>query len=148
MKDRSAIRNLLLRSRLEAEQHMENIRSADPLTYETLHEELYRFVLIKYLLSDEDRPDNDSFSDLAELSLSKSMKVSPALVEEFDAAASCDGATSVMAKKVLLFMAIQRELNIELPAAESARIKTMHDLSRMVWNTLKTSPENAGRLAE
>ncbi len=148
MKDRTAIRNLLLRSRREAEQHMEIIRSADPLTYEVLHEELYRFVLIKFLLQDEDRPENDSFPELAELSLAKSMKVSPALVEEFDAAASCDGATSVMAKKVLLFMAIQRALNIELPALESARVQTMHDLSRMIWNTLKAAPEHAGRLAE
>ncbi len=148
MKDHTAVRNLLLRSRREAEQHMEIIRSADPLTYEVLHEELYRFVLIKFLLQDEDRPEDDSFPELAERSLAKSMKVSPALVEEFDAAASCDGATSVMAKKVLLFMAIQRALDIELPALESARVKTMHDLSRMIWNTLKASPGHASRLKD
>ena len=148
MKDRAAIRDLLLRSRREAEAHMNVIRSADPLTYEMLHEELYQFILVKFLLTDEDRPENDSFSDLTELSLARSMKVSPALVEEFDTAQSCDGATSAMAKKVLLFMAIQRALDIELPARESAVAKTMHDVSRMVWNTLKASPEHTARLQD
>ena len=94
MEDRAAIRKLLLRSRREADAHMETIRSADPLTYDLLHEELYRYILVKFLLTDEDRPENDSFADLTELSLAKSMKVSPALVEEFDTAQSCDGATS------------------------------------------------------
>ena len=124
---------------------MRAIRTADPLTYEILHEELYRYILVKFLLTDADRPANDSFADLTELSLAKSMKVSPALVEEFDTARSCDGATSAMAKKVLLYLAIQRALDIELPARESARARTMHDVSRMVWNTMRANPEYAGR---
>ncbi len=148
MEDRAAIRKLLLRSRREADAHMETIRSADPLTYDLLHEELYRYILVKFLLTDEDRPENDSFADLTELSLAKSMKVSPALVEEFDTAQSCDGATSAMAKKVLLYLAIQRALQIELPARESATVKTMHDVSRMVWNALYENPEFAGKMQE
>lgn len=148
MDDRAAIRKLLLRSRREADAHMQAIRTADPLTYEMLHEELYRYILVKFLLTDGDRPANDSFSDLTELSLAKSMKVSPALVEEFDTARSCDGATSAMAKKVLLYLAIQRALNIELPARESATVKTMHDVSRMVWKAMQANPEYAGKMKD
>ena len=59
MEDRAAIRKLLLRSRREADAHMEAIRTADPLTYDLLHEELYRYILVKFLLTDEDRPEND-----------------------------------------------------------------------------------------
>ena len=125
---------------------METIRNARPLTFPVLHEALYQYILVKFLLTDEDRPDSDSFHELAELSLAKSMKVSPALVEEFDTAQSCDGATSVMAKKVLLFMAIQKALGIELPALESARVKTMTELSQMVWNTLLREPGWAERM--
>ncbi len=42
--------------------------------------------------------------------------------------------------------AIQKALNIELPATESARVKTMQDLSRMVWNTLTAAEEWRGRM--
>lgn len=115
---------------------MSAIREANPLRYEFLHEQMYQYVLVKFLLTDEDRPKNDDFGALVELSLSKSMQVSPELVEQFDTAQSCDGATSAMAKKVLLFMAVQRALGIELPALESARVKSMSDLSAMAWNTL------------
>lgn len=141
MTSRVEIRRLLLRARKLADVHMSTIRDAKPLRYEFFHEQLYQYVLIKFLLTDADRPKDDSFDALAELSLSKSMQVSPELVEQFDTAKSCDGATSVMAKKVLLFMAIQRALNIELPALESARVKTMDDLSAIVWRTLAREPE-------
>ena len=67
-------------------------------------------------------------------------RISPELVKEFDLAKSCDGASSAMAKKVLLFMAVQRELGIELPARESARIKTLDDLSGLAWEEMRKSP--------
>ena len=57
-------------------------------------------------------------------------------------------ATSAMAKKVLLYLAIQKALQIELPARESATVKTMHDVSRMVWNALYDNPEFAGKMQE
>lgn len=148
MVDRAEIRRLLLRSRKAADEHMQRIRTADPLTPELIHEELYQYVLVKYLLTDDDRPDGDGFNELTELSLAKSMKISPALVAEFDTAQSCDGATSAMAKKVLLFRSIESGLDIRIPAMESARIKTMHDFSRMIWNTMKEYPEYAGRMKE
>lgn len=146
MATRAELRQLLLRSRTMSERNITAIREAYPLSCELLHEQLYQYVLVKFLLTDEDRPADDSFNTLVETSLSKSMKVSPELVAEFDTAQSCDGATSAMAKKVLLFMSIQRALGIELPAEESARIKTMRDLSDMVWRTLAQSPEWRERL--
>lgn len=147
MASRAEIRALLLRARKMADVHMSAIRAAQPLRYEFLHEQLYQYVLAKFLLTDEDRPEDGSFDALVELSLSKSMQVSPELVAQFDTAKSCDGATSAMAKKVLLFLAIQRALDIELPALESARVKTMDGLAAMVWNTLAGEPEWRKRMA-
>ena len=141
MTDRAEIRRLLLRSRRQADALMQEIQTARPLRYDMLHEQLYQYVLVKFLLTDKDRPADDSFDALVDISLAKSMSVSPELVAEFDTAKSCDGATSAMAKKVLLFMAIQKALSIDLPALESARVKTMGDLSAMVWNTLARDPE-------
>ncbi len=146
--DRAAVRRLLLANRRKAELHITNIREAKQLRYPFLHEELYQYVLAKFHLTDEDRPADDSFNELTERSLAKSMQISPDLVAEFDTAQSCDGATSVMAKKVLLYMSIQRALEIELPATESARVKTMSDVSKMVWNTLASSPAWKDRLQD
>lgn len=146
--ERKKIREFLLRSHKEADRHMQAILTADPLEEEFFHQELSRFILAKYLLTEEDRPENDSFEELTEISLSKSMKVSPELVKQFDTAQSCDGATSAMAKKVLLFMAIQKSLHIELPAGESARVKTLQDVCDLTWRTVKADPSWQEKLAQ
>ncbi len=59
-------------------------------------------------------------------------------MEEFDLAKSCDGVSSLMAKKVLLFMAIQRLLGISLPADKTAEADTLRDISDTVWCALNS----------
>lgn len=146
MEDRAAIRRLLLRSRRTADGHMNAIKAAESLSYDFVKKQLTQYVLAKYLLTEEDLLTTDSFDGLTALSLSRSMQVSPDLVKEFDTAQSCDGATSAMAKKVLLFRAIERSLEIQLPAMRSARLKSMEDFAQMLWDTLKESPKWSERL--
>lgn len=126
---------------------MDVIRSSCPLCYSILRQELRQFVLKKFLLTEADCPKDENLQVLAELSLAKSSGIHPSLVEEFDTAQSCSGVTSIMAKKVLLFMAIQRALDIELPALESAQIKSLEDLSCLIWSTMQKSSAWKGRLA-
>lgn len=125
---------------------MTAIKEAQSLSYDFVKQQLTQYVLTKYLLTQEDLLTTDSFDGLTELSLSKSMQVSPELVKEFDTAQSCDGATSAMAKKVLLFRAIERALGIQLPAMRSARLKSMEDFAQMLWDTLKESPDWSERM--
>ena len=139
MTDRAAIRRLLLRSRQAADGHMNAIREAEPLTYALVRQEITQYVLDKFLLTGEDLAETDSFDGLTERSLARSMQVSPELVKEFDTAQSCDGATSAMAKKVLLFMTLERELGLQLPALETARVKTLEDISQMVFRTMQNT---------
>lgn len=147
MGSREDIRQLLMRSKKAADIYMSAVRDASPLRYDFLREQLNRYVLAKFLLTEADCAEAKTFDALVEASLSKSMKVSPELVAQFDTAQSCDGATSAMAKKILLLMSIQRALKIELPATESARIKTIEDLSLLVWNTLAQQPEWRKRMS-
>ena len=140
MPERSDIKELILGSKKKASADMADIRAQDPLTFSFFSGKLRDFVLHKYLLSPDDPSLPEDFSALTDLSLASSMKISPELVKEFDLAKSCDGASSAMAKKVLLFMAVQRELGIELPAMETARISTLSDLSKLTWDTLLLSP--------
>ncbi len=145
MQDTSKIVELILSFNTAATQEMALIKSANPLTLPFLHEHLYNFVLAKFMMTKDDCP-NDNFTDIANASLAKSMKISPELVKEFDNAKSCSGTSSVMAKKVLLFLKIQKELDIILPAERSAKIKTMSDLSDMVWDTLQEQHTKGGKI--
>ena len=139
MESRSEIRRRLLRARKTAKTHMDAICSADPLTYPLLKQELRQFILAKFLLDEDGSPEDVGFDRLVEESLSHSMKIDPSLVAEFDTAKSCDGATSAMAKKVLLFMTLERELGLQLPALETARVKTLEDISQMVFRTMQNT---------
>ena len=91
MENRSEIRRRLLRARKAAKTHMDAICGITPLTYPLLKQELRQFILAKFLLDEEEIPENAGFDDLVEKSLSHSMKIDPSLVAEFDTAKSCDG---------------------------------------------------------
>lgn len=145
MPDTNSIKELILSSKRVAAADMAEIKSRAPLSKDLFTRKLRDFVLHKYMLSPEAELPED-FSALTELSLAQSMKISPELVKEFDLAKSCDGASSAMAKKVLLFMAIQRELGIELPAMETARIKTLRELAELAWTEMSASALWEGRL--
>ncbi len=139
MTDIDVIKNHITMSKRAAAEDMKEIHAQQHLTREFFGQKLRDFVLHKYMLDPgEEIPDD--FNKLTDLSLSRSMKISPELVKEFDLARSCDGASSAMAKKVLLFMAIQRELDILLPARESARIKDLSDLADLAWEEMCASP--------
>lgn len=146
MENRSEIRRRLLRARKAAKTHMDAICGTSPLTYPLLKQELRQFILAKFLLDEEEIPEDAGFDALVEKSLSHSMKIDPNLVAEFDTAKSCDGATSAMAKKVLLFMTMERELGLQLPALETARVKTLEDISQMVYKTMQSTPAWQSRI--
>lgn len=147
MDGQDAIRKLLVHARQSSALHLATIQEALPLTRSLLKEELKAYVLAKYLLTEAELPPVLTFDQLTELSLAKSMQVSPALVKEFDTAQSCDGATSAMVKKVLLFRSLERNLKLQLPATRSARLKSLDDLSDMVWDTMQKDADWYGRLS-
>ena len=135
-------KRLILRFGEAAEREMNAVKSACPLTEEAFNGHMFNYILYKFLLLPEEVKSRD-FNDLAEQSLAKSAGISKDLVKEFDQAQSCSGTSSVMAKKVLLFMKLQRELNIKLPAEGSARVKSIDELIRLVWLEASTDRDSA-----
>ena len=133
------VKEILLASRKAAEAHIARIRTAPELTYELLDRELVEYIKSKFHLTDSDCT-TDHFETLSEISLSKSMAISRELVAEFDLARSCDGVSSVRAKMVLLYMAIQKELGVTLPPEETAYVDSVHDISKMVWKAMGHGP--------
>lgn len=146
MTDEEKARAALLRANEESRRQMDIIRSCKPLRFEVLRECLCEFVLAKFMLTREETEGVD-FQKLSAMSLAKSMKISKELVKEFDMARGCAGTSSEIAKKTLLFMAIQKQLSIEFPVDELPHLHSFDDLARLVWETMAETELWKGNLA-
>lgn len=133
--DRTALKDRLMANREQAGQQIIYIKEHPGLDAAALHEHIYEYVLYKYNLSGEVR-DVYVLNDLAELSVAKALKLSREQAVAFDNKGTCDGTTSAMNKKVLLLMAVQRELDIRFPPLETAKITTTQLLADAVRREL------------
>lgn len=130
------VRQILLQSRNKAGKEMDDLRSAEIITFSFLNEKITNFILAKFMLEKGECKGVD-FQKLSELSLSKTMEISPELVKEFDTARSCAGATSATAKKTLLYLSVQKELQIELAAEKTPKVHTFEEFSGLVWDAME-----------
>ncbi len=133
--DFSQIKNHLISHREHAQHQIDYIKAHRHMEEDELHTYIYDYVLYKYNLFGE-VADVYVLDDLAELSVAKAIKLSKEQAIAYDNKASCDGATSAMNKKVLLLMAIQKELNIKFPLDEVVQIKDTKKLTSAVYRQL------------
>ena len=131
----SQIKNHLISHREHAQHQIDYIKAHRHMEEDELHTYIYDYVLYKYNLFGE-VADVYVLDDLAELSVAKAIKLSKEQAIAYDNKASCDGATSAMNKKVLLLMAIQKELNIKFPLDEVVQIKDTKKLTSVVYRQL------------
>lgn len=133
--DFSQIKNHLISHREHAQHQIDYIKAHRHMEEDELHTYIYDYVLYKYNLFGE-VADVYVLDDLSELSVAKAIKLSKEQAIAYDNKASCDGATSAMNKKVLLLMAIQKELNIKFPLDEVVQIKDTKKLTSVVYRQL------------
>ena len=133
--DFSQIKNHLISHREHAQHQIDYIKAHRHMEEDELHTYIYDYVLYKYNLFGE-VSDVYVLDDLAELSVAKAIKLSKEQAIAYDNKASCDGATSAMNKKVLLLMAIQKELNIKFPLDEVVQSKDTKKLTSVVYRQL------------
>lgn len=145
--ERERARLALLRAKTASQKEIDAILAAQPLRQEFLCERLTDFVLAKFMLTREEAEGVD-FQKLSQLSLAKSMKISKELVKEFDMAQGCAGTSSEIAKKTLLFLAIQKQLKLELPAEKLPRIHSFSELAQLVRGTMSETEFWKARLAD
>ena len=138
MNSAEQIKQALLRSRQLAQEQVDRLYEADSISFSLLNECITAYIQAKFMLEPADCEGVD-FQKLSELSLSKSMKLSPELVKEFDTARSCAGATSAIAKKTLLYLSIQKALKIELAAEKTPKVHTFEEFTALVWDGMKES---------
>ena len=129
--ERAQVRSVLLRHISAAALEARLIREQKDPEEGFLREHLRKYILHKYMLPEEECP-GDGIRELTEASLAHMMKVSPELVEELDTARSCAGATSAMVKKALLFQAMEKELQITIPADKAAAVPDVGALAALI----------------
>ena len=133
--DFSQIKNHLISHREHAQHQIDYIKAHRHMEEDELHIYIYDYVLYKYNLFGE-VADVYVLDDLAELSVAKAIKLSKEQAIAYDNKASSDGSTTAMNKKVLLLMAIQKELNIKFPLDEVVQIKDTKKLTSVVYRQL------------
>ena len=116
-------------------EYMKKMQSLSYPTWETLHEDLYGFILSKYILLG-DVTDVYNLTELAELSVAKTIQMPKEESRQLDGAHSCEGTTSAMTKKVLLLMALQKGLGIKFLPDTTADLTDTRQIAQEVWHLL------------
>ena len=125
---------LLIYQKKSAE-YMEKIKTTPYPDWKSLHQDLYGFILSKYILLG-DVTDIYDLTELAELSVAKTIQMPKEDSKQLDGAHSCEGTTSAMNKKVLLLMALQKGLNIKFSAQNTANLTDTRLIAQEVWKLL------------
>ena len=86
-RNRRAIRERILNSRKQAERAAEELHAAEHISKDILHECLMDYVLSKFSLS-RDQCNTESFNEITELSIEKSLEISKELLQEAQAVAN------------------------------------------------------------
>ena len=145
MENREQIKQMLAESGKRAQEQIDRLKESGAISFGELNSCITAYIQAKFMLKPEECEGVD-FQELSELSLAKSMKLSPDLVKEFDTARSCAGATSAIVKKTLLYMSIEKSLGIELAAEKTPKVHTFEDVSMLVWDGMKNNENWLPRL--
>ena len=109
---------------------------------EALHKDLYDLVLCKYLLYGDELQQTYLLDDLAQKSVEKTVQLTGEDAFKADSKVSCEGTTSAMNKKVLLLMALQRELDIRFRLSNTAELTDTKKLAKEVYCLLAEKEAN------
>ena len=134
--DRKRVREALLKYTRAAAWEARCIREYGETDFGYLRSHLRGYIFSKYMMPENECP-SDRIAGLTEASLARMMKVTPELAAALDTARSCAGATSATVKKALLLQAMERELDVVLPAAEAVAAKDVTALASVVMGALE-----------
>lgn len=134
--DRQRVRETLKRYTKAAAWEARCIRANSPPDFGFVRAHLRGYILAKYMLP-EGECRTDRIRDLTETSLARMMRVTPELAEQLDTARSCAGATSATVKKALLLQAMERELDVTLPADKAVKAENVGSLAELLMNCME-----------
>lgn len=139
MLDRAAIKKRIQYHRVMSDAEGDLILKEEKLSFAFLHTHLRSYILYRLHFDPATETDED-FNNLLKRSLEEAMKLHPDLLAEERAARSCDGASTLAAKKALLLQSIQQKFDIRLDAFKAVEGKTLRDISGVVRDAMESHP--------
>lgn len=98
---------------------------------EDIYLHLRKYIMCKFLLEEEDM-ETDELMLLSVKSISRMLEVNPDELEKMDAE-GCQKTNSVIDKKVMLLLSLEKKLKIQFAEDRTAALTTIKELSREVF---------------
>ncbi len=133
--NRKEIKNQLLEQMNHASRCLDDILNTPEITLEQTEEKIHQYICSKFLLDATESKDA-SLRDLAKKSLEKALKMEIVLTQKWEKGASCGSAGTMEMKLTLLFMAIRKDLGMDLPPVQLGSARTSRDVGRVVYDSL------------
>lgn len=121
-----------------AEAYLDTVRTCLPeqRSHTFLYVQLLGYVCSKFML-ELGECDSESLSELSAASISKVARIPRGGLAERDISMNCAGISSVETKKILLLIALQRSLGIQIDPDLVPIIRTVDDLADIVKRALE-----------
>lgn len=121
-----------------AEAYLDTVRTCLPeqRSHTFLYVQLLGYVCSKFML-ELGECDSESLSELSAASISKVARIPRGGLAEQDISMNCAGISSVETKKILLLIALQRSLGIQIDPNLVPMIRTVDDLADIVKQALE-----------
>ena len=129
--ERKRILDRIKKYQMGAARWVREFKELPEKTIDNVYPLIEHYVRDKFLLRQNDCVDGDLLV-LADISIRRTLKLRKEGVDIGDISAGCSGASSVIAKKVLLMKAAQEDFDISLTAEESAAIRTIEELAQFI----------------
>ncbi len=113
-----------------AESLLEEIRSALEKSPEEIAGKLKQYIAAKLLLSEAEVSDN--IIEMVRINVAKASHMTVEQLKEMNRPGRCGSAPAVLSKRVLLYIDIQKQLGITLPAMELPEVRTVQELTDMI----------------
>lgn len=104
-------------------------------SFENTYDLIMSYIRIRYLLKEEDMA-SDSLNYLGEASLSRTLGKPIEEIRTSELDAKCENTSSSMTKKILLIIALNKALGIDIDADSTANIATVTELCAEVRRQL------------
>ena len=113
-----------------AESHLDEIRSFPELPAAVVAEKLKQYIAAKLLLEEDEVSDN--IIEMVRSNVAKASHMTIEQLKEMDRPGRCGSAPAVLSKRVMVYLDIQKNLGITLPAKDLPEVRTVQELTDMI----------------
>ena len=136
--DREWIRSRLKTANADAAACAAEIKATGGTNYSLLRSLVLRYIEIRYFLNEKELL-SENLYELAETAVAKTFSIKREGLADIDIPGSCIGASSATSKKILLLLALCRDLGISMDPAEAVTLQTVDQLTHYIESILKST---------